>query len=78
MDGEASAVCSGSRLCENADTEINRATIDSARWGTRIIVAVKANFLIQYVVPVSRKSFLHSLGQVQTFGDTVLKVRSLA
>ncbi len=54
------------RLYENADAEINRATIESTRWRGRIIVAVKANFLIQYFVPVSRKSFPHSLSHNRT------------
>ncbi len=53
----------GSRLCKNADVETFRATIESGRQRGRIIVAAKASFLIQYFVSVSRKSFLHSLGQ---------------
>ncbi len=53
----------GSRLCKNADAETFGATIESGRQRGRIIVAAKASFLIQYFVSVSRKSFLHSLGQ---------------
>ncbi len=47
--------CFGSRLCENADTETNRATIESGKKRGRIIVAAKANFMIQYFVSVSKK-----------------------
>ncbi len=57
----------GSRLCKNADTETDCATIESRRCRGRIIVAAKANFLIQYFVSVSRKSFSHGLGQLETF-----------
>ncbi len=53
-------------MCENADVESFRATVESARWRGPIIVAVKANFSIQYFVPVSRKSFSHSLDPLRT------------
>ncbi len=53
-------------MCENADTEINRATIESARWRGPIIVAVKAKLLNLCFVPVFGKSFSHGLGHLQT------------
>ena len=46
---------SGSRRCENADTETKCTTIESGRQCGRIIVAAKANFMIQYFVSVSKK-----------------------
>jgi len=45
----------GSRLCENADTETNCATIESGKSRGRIIVAAMANFMIQYFVSISKK-----------------------
>ncbi len=57
----------GSRLCKNADIEIDCATIESGRHPGRSIVAAKANFLNQYFVSVSKDLFLHSLGQPETF-----------
>ncbi len=57
----------GSRLCKNADAETFHAIIGSGRQPRRIIVAAEANFLIQYFVSVSRESFSHSLGQLETF-----------
>ncbi len=54
-----------------ADPEIDRATIESARWRGPIIVAVKVNFLIQYFVPVSRKSFLHSPDPLRSFEEVL-------
>ncbi len=59
---DSANVAFGSRLCKNADTETNCATIESMRCRGRIIVAAKANFLIQCFVSVYRKLFLHSLG----------------
>ena len=53
-------------MCENAVAESFRAIIESERRPKRIIVAVKVSFLIQNFVPVSRKSFLHSLDPNQT------------
>ena len=44
----------GSRLCKNSDIETFRATIESGRQHGRIIVAAKANFMIQYFVSVSK------------------------
>ncbi len=55
-------VAFGSWLCKNADTETDCATMESRRCRGRIIVAAKANFLIQCFVSVCRKLFLHSLG----------------
>ena len=44
----------GSRPCENSDIETFRATIESGRQRGRIIIAAKANFLIQYFVSVAK------------------------
>ncbi len=52
----------GSRLCKNADTETNCATIESGRWRGRFIIAAKAEFATQYFVSVSKNLFPHSLG----------------
>ncbi len=46
----------GSRLYENADAETFRAKIESGTWLRWIIVAAKANFLIQYFVSVTKKN----------------------
>ncbi len=66
----------GSWLCKNADTETDCATIESRRCRGRIIVAAKANFLIQCFVSVCRKLFLHSLGQLRTLATYRCHVRS--
>ncbi len=67
---------SGPRLCENADTETNCATIESGLRRRRIIIAVETSFLIQCFVSDSRKSFSHSLGHLRTNRATILSVRT--
>ncbi len=54
-DMTADKVRNGSRMCENADAETFRATIESGRHRGRIIVAAKVNLMIQYFVSVSKK-----------------------
>ena len=47
----------GSRLCKNSGAETFRAIIESGRQRGRIVIAAEANFMTQYFVSVSRKSF---------------------
>ncbi len=51
----------GSRLCKNADTETNCATIESGRWRGRLNIGARAEVTTQYFVSVSKNLFLHSL-----------------
>ena len=63
-------------MCKNSGAETFRAIIESGRQRRRIIIAAEANFMTQYFVSVSRKSFLHSLGPNATFAVASSHVRS--